>query len=77
MKSGYWWFMLQWMCAKGIYDVHKSAHIEYSIKSKGEKYDVKIEYWTLFRIFSFGQLPPLIFNSTEHISNRDFLTFQR
>ena len=46
--------MLQWMCAKGIYDVQKSAHIEYSINSKGEKYDAKIEYWILVRIFSFG-----------------------
>ena len=30
------------MCAKGIYDVQKSANIEYSIKSKGSKYDAKI-----------------------------------
>ena len=42
------------MCAKGIYDVQKSAHMEYSIKSKGAKYDAKIEYWILVRIFSFG-----------------------
>ena len=47
------------MCAKGIYDVQKSAHMEYSIKSKGAKYDAKIESWILVRIFSFG--PPLIF----------------
>ena len=63
------------MCAKGIYDVQKSAHMEYSIKSKGAKYDAKIEYWILVRIFSFGL--SLIFNLTKYISYRDFLTFQR
>ena len=69
------------MYAMGIYDVQKSAHMEYSIKSKGAKYDAKIEYWILVRIFSFGhqvyKLPPLIFNLTKYISYRDFLTFQR
>ena len=39
---------------EGIYDVQKSAHIECSIKSKGEKYDARIEYWILVRIFSFS-----------------------